>query len=124
MHSHICNTCFKSFGTIQQCNLHKFKAHGWLHPAHYLVDDVYCPCCLKYLHTRSRVLEHLRYKSPTCFHNLTLRGNLISHDVALDFCTATAPVETLNRRAGRRRAHAAKPVCRAQRPLLPILPLC
>ena len=36
--------------SLQQWNLHRFRKHGWFHPAHTLVDDVYCRTCLTNFH--------------------------------------------------------------------------
>ena len=67
--SYPCQYCKLSFSTLQRCNLHMFKTHQWLHPAHFLFAGTTCPQCLVHFPSRNRFLEHLRYKSFYCYHN-------------------------------------------------------
>ena len=57
--------------TKQQLAVHMFKIHKiksmW---KNYLGDYIHCPICLKLFHTRQRVLNHVRYRSEVCRHNL------------------------------------------------------
>ena len=68
----ICQECGKVEKSLQQLNLHRFRKHGWLHPAHTLVDNVFCRICLTNFHTRTRLLEHTMYKGKKhrCFLRL------------------------------------------------------
>eukprot|EP00973_Karenia_brevis_P074787 10393438-Karenia_brevis.AAC.1 len=43
---HICEQCGKSFDSFQKLKLHCFSVHAVLHPAHFYVSGVHCPCCL------------------------------------------------------------------------------
>jgi hypothetical protein len=61
-----CQTCGLGFGSLQQPNLHMFKAHGVRNPLRVYVSTTHCCVCLKEFHTRERALNHVRYRSATC----------------------------------------------------------
>ena len=44
--------------------------HGIKHPLRRHITGHSCPCCLRYFHTRNRVLHHLRNPSRHCYKRL------------------------------------------------------
>eukprot|EP00973_Karenia_brevis_P047920 6650780-Karenia_brevis.AAC.1 len=121
--SYVCSFCSDGFASKQQCNLHMNRRHGWIHEAHFLIDGVSCPICLQLFWSRSRVLEHIMYKSKRCFRQLLMRGPIISRVEVTSLLRETAALERSNRRAGYRRAHAHQPVVQLVGPRLPMLPM-
>ena len=107
----ICQDCGKSMNSIQQLNLHRFRKHGWLHPAHTLVDNVFCRICLTNFHTRTRLLEHIMYKGRKhrCLHRLQMCGEVISYQRALELNAIEAQDNILLYRSGHKRSYATKP---------------
>eukprot|EP00973_Karenia_brevis_P068224 9492850-Karenia_brevis.AAC.1 len=118
-----CDICSRAFMSYQSMSLHKCKMHGCVHEAHYLIGGTQCPVCLTEFHSRSRVLEHVMYKGHKfrCFHNLLLRGRVLSAAQVVVAQQQVALESKQFKRAGRRRAHAFLPACRAQGPKLPVL---
>ena len=110
----ICQDCGKHLSSAQQLNLHRFRKHGWLHPAHTLVNDVLCRICLTDFHTRTRLLEHVMYKGKKhrCLQRLQICGEVISYQEALELNTVEAQNNILLYRSGHKRLHAAKPAHR------------
>ena len=43
---HPCGQCNIFFNSRQQLQLHMYRKHGSLHPAHLLVNDTHCSICL------------------------------------------------------------------------------
>eukprot|EP00973_Karenia_brevis_P031865 4397054-Karenia_brevis.AAC.1 len=60
--AHQCDVCSRTFASLQQLNLHKFRSHGHINPVHLLVEGPHCPVCLQFFGARVRLLEHLKYK--------------------------------------------------------------
>ena len=118
-----CAYCPYSSASRQSCNLHMHKKHGWLPECHYLVQGTTCPICLKAFFTRARVLEHIQYKSKTCFYNLLLRGRVLSRGEAWALLENIRSIETPTARTGYRRARAVLPVAQAYGPRIPCLPV-
>ena len=115
----ICQECGKVEKSLQQLNLHRFRKHGWLHPAHTLVDNVFCRICLTNFHTRTRLLEHIMYKGKKhrCFLRLQKCGEVISYQRALELNAIEAQNNLILYRAGHKRSYAAKPAHRIYGPL-------
>ncbi len=118
---HHCPRCAKTFDSIQKLNLHLFKAQGLKNPIRRLVSTSTCPICLTEFHTRTRILNHLRYRSHVCRCNLLIAGPLLSVEAdLLDFEEAVA--NRLLAQSGSRAHKAALPCIRVQGPLpAPIL---
>ena len=57
-----CQDCFRVSDSIQKMSLQKIRKHGWLHPAHRIVSNVFCLKCSTNSSTRTRLLEHIMYK--------------------------------------------------------------
>ena len=108
----------------QQLSMHLFRIHKvksvW---KNYLGSHLFCPICLKYFHTRERVLNHVRYRSEICRHNLVIRfADKMWTDAEvseLDSLEAESHVHT--QATGKRRHHAEAPVIQMAGPLLPIM---
>ena len=99
-----------------------FKKHGvkniW---RQYVGYHVHCPVCLKLFWSRERVLNHIRYRSKVCKHNLLLRGPIISEEDALIIDKAEALGHIKLAHSGRKRCAAVEPVLRLHGPLLPTI---
>ena len=117
-----CTLCNFESDTCQKLAIHKFKVHKvksvW---GNYLGDHVHCPICLKHFHTRERVLNHVRYRSEICRHNLVLRNRMWTDAEVSEFDADDAESLTSTQASGKRRHHAEAPVIRLVGPLLPIL---
>ena len=102
--------------------LHKFKVHKvksiW---KNYLGDLLFCPICLKFFHTRERVLNHIRYRSEVCRHNLVLRDIKWIEQQILEFDSSDELAHKEAQATGKRRHHAGDPVLQLAGPLQPIL---
>ena len=55
-----CHICNRPFASMQQLNLHMFKAHQVRNPMRIYVATTYCIVCLKEFHTRERALNHVK----------------------------------------------------------------
>ena len=120
--SYACTECDKTFVSFQPLSLHMFKLHGsrniW---RLYVGHHVHCCVCLKQFWTRERLLNHVRFRSSTCKHNLRLRGPIIDEAQACELDKSEALLNVQLQRAGRRRHFVDEPVTRLSGPLLPIL---
>ena len=47
-----------------------YRVHGIKHPLRCHIAGNFCLCCLKYFHTRNRVLHHLRHPGKACHQRL------------------------------------------------------
>ena len=62
-----CPQCGKMF-SLRQLPGHMHRAHSFIHPCRaYASEDGVCLACLQVLHTRPRLIHHLRGSSPKCF---------------------------------------------------------
>ena len=118
-----CQICGLGFGSLQQLNLHMFKAHDVRNPLRVYVSTTHCCVCLKEFHTRERALNHVRYRSATCQSNLLLRGPIITADEATMLEESERAQNRGLSNAGRRRHHASMPAVQLHGPLLPIFTL-
>ena len=106
----------------QKMGLHVFKVHGiksvW---KQYVGNLLFCPICLKYFHTRERVLNHVRYRSEICRHNMVLRDLKwsVSEIDAMDADDLSSHVEA--QKSGKRRHAVESQVVQLEGPLEPIL---
>ena len=114
--------CIFEADTSQKLAIHMFKVHQvksiW---KNYLGDHVHCPICLKHFHTRERVLNHVRYRSEICRHNLVLRNRMWTDAEVSEFDACEADGHKSTQASGKRRHHAEAPVIRLVGPLQPIL---
>ena len=115
----ICQDCGKIESTYQQLQLHRFRKHGWLHPAHMLINNTYCRICLTEFHTRTRLLEHIMYKGKRhrCLCRLQKCGEVITHGEALELNSIEAKNNLALYHSGHKRSYAAKPAHRVCGPL-------
>ena len=116
---HPCGLCQYFTYSWQQLQLHMFSKHGWLHPADMLTHETPCSICLTQFHTRSRLLEHLKYKGKKyrCFLTLCSAGPSISEQCARDLNKMEAVPNKALSHKGLRRSYAAKPAHRTPGPL-------
>ena len=102
--------------------LQKFKVHNvksvW---KNYLGDLLFCPVCLKYFHSRESVLNHIRYRSEVCRHNLVMRDIQWTEQQIQDFDSSDVSAHKEAQATGKRRHHAGAPVLQLAGPLQPIL---
>ena len=116
---HPCDLCGKVLGTYQQLQLHMFSKHDWLHPADLLTHETHCSICLTQFHTRSRLLEHLKYKGARfqCFRTLSSSGPSITYQYARQLNQQEAILNKALAHKGLRRSYARKPAHRTPGPL-------
>jgi hypothetical protein len=116
--------CTFSAKSKQQMAMHAFKVHKvksiW---KNYLGNLLFCPICLKYFHTRERVLNHVRYRSETCRHNLVLRftDTLWTDNEIAEMDLDEADCHKKSQASGKRRHQAEAPVVQLAGPLQPVL---
>ena len=122
-HNVECQICNRFFTSLQQLNLHMFKAHQVRNHLRLYVDSTFCCVCLKQFHTRERCLNHVRYRSAVCRANLLLRGPLISESEASSIEDSEKLHNASLSRAGKRRHHVTKPAVQLSGPLFPVVPL-
>ena len=124
-HPFSCTLCTYKAPTMQQLQLHMFKAHGRLHPSQYYVDAdcTICPICMMQFHTLVRLIEHLRYngKKRRCLDNVYIVKDVIKSDVVLEIVARDAECSRAWSRAGFRRTKAQAPAYRVTGPLRPSL---
>ena len=91
-------------------------------PLHMAVCDTYCPICLTQLHTRHRLLEHIKYKGKKrhCATILLSQPFIISETEARQLDLEAANSARQLAHSGLRRSYAAKPAHRIPGPLLPL----
>ena len=117
-----CDVCGKALRSRQALAVHKAIAHKMRHPAHWLVNDTYCPVCLTQFWTRHKILEHLQEKAPRCLAYLQLTAERISDEEVLKLDADAAAHARANRTRGSRRASAVRPAVRLLGPL-PSVPM-
>jgi len=116
-----CDLCSCVFSSRQALAVHKYRKHGWRHPARLFARGTHCSVCLLEFWHRHRLLAHLMDKAPTCLANLQIRGSPLPVPQA-DALDMEARVQNRElKRSGRRRGWAGKPCVRLQGPLFPIL---
>ena len=80
-----CSECGTCFNTLQKLSLHLFKKHGirnlW---RRYVHEHTHCPVCLRSFWTRERLINHIRYRSVVCKHNVIFRGFRCTEDEACE----------------------------------------
>ena len=114
--------CPFTAGTKQQLAVHMFKIHNMKSVWKIYVGDLFvCPICLKYFHTRERVLNHVRYRSEVCRHNLVLRDVKWTEQQVMDFDTCDSVGHKEAQATGKRRHRVEAPVVQLEGPLQPIL---
>ena len=116
-----CHVCNKMFMSKQKCALHQFKVHGIRSiERRYIVDDS-CPICLVKFWSRTRVLNHLKYRSKICQENLLIRPPLISEEEASILDEAERAAIAARAKKGLKPAHAAKPCVQMFGPLVQVV---
>ena len=65
-----CKLCFAEFATYNQAALHLFRVHGHRRLGRYYADGASCWCCLRFLHCRERVVQHLHATKKGCLEQL------------------------------------------------------
>ena len=115
-----CHVCGQFFPSYQQRCLHAFKAHGIKNVLSQYLDTTFCTVCLRQFTTREGVLNHAKYRSKVCRHNLFLRGPILTVEQAgiLDNECKNSNIELYKK--SRRRHHVTVPAFRMQGPLMPI----
>ena len=115
----ICQDCGKIEPSLQQLQVHRLRKHGWLHPAHMLVNNTYCRIGLTEFHTRTRLLEHIMYKGKMhrCLCRLQKCGEVITYNEALALNAIEAKNNLVLYHSGHKRSYAAKPAHRVCGPL-------
>ena len=118
-----CTLCTYKAPTMQQLQLHMFKAHGWFHLSQDYIDAdcTRCPICMMQFHIRVRLIEHLRYKGKKrqCLNNVYIVKDVIKSDVFLEILARDAEHSRALSRAGYRRTKAQAPAYRVSGPLRP-----
>ena len=120
--SHCCFECNASFETFQKLCLHQFKKHGFKNIwKTYIGSFTYCTVCLKQFWSRERLLNHIRYRSKICKHNLQMRGPICDNKFVNELDEADAETHVSNQFHGLRRHEVRDPVVQLQGPVQPIL---
>ncbi len=76
-----CPECFQDISSSQRMLAHRSRKHDYINPIHAYVNNAFCPICM-YFHNRTRVLNHIKYRSQVCKGNLIMQGPIISIDEA------------------------------------------
>ena len=116
-----CATSRSTTGTPQQLALHRFKAHGAKHAIRTYVNTTFCVVCLREFWCRDRLLNHLRYRSKTCYNNIVLRGPVLSIAEADIFDAAEHVKNAKLSKMGKRSHFASITSVRLIGPLQPII---
>jgi len=61
-----CGICSDVFTSHQEAAAHRFKKHGVKSPLRSKIQDTYCYYCMKQFHTRTKVHNHIAYRSKLC----------------------------------------------------------
>ena len=72
-----CGICSDVFTSHQEAAAHRFKKHGVKSPLRSKIQDTHCYYCLKEFHTRTKVHNHVAYRSKFC---------MSYYEHAIDFC--------------------------------------
>ena len=116
-----CNVCSKMFASKQKCSLHQFKVHGSkCIERRYVVDDS-CPICLVKFWSRTRVLNHLKFRSKICRESLLIRPPLISEEDAVILDEAEKVDVAARAKKGLKPAYASKPCVQMFGPLVQVV---
>ena len=120
--SHSCVACSESFDSFQKMSLHAFKAHAiksvW---RLYVGESSVCEVCMHQFHTRDRLLNHIRYRSKVCKHNMHIRGPICNEEQSKALDSAAAAANAALYSQGLRSHSAREPAYRIAGPLLPVL---
>ena len=117
-----CTQCEYTCMTVQQLNLHLFKAHGIKNQWKlYVGDYVHCPVCLKLFWTRERVLNHVRYRSKVCRGNLVLRGPKYTSEEIDAMDREDTALNIALQSKGKRRHYVENPTVQLCGPIAPIM---
>ena len=109
-----CTDCSRESATVQQFNLHRFRKHGWLFPAHTLIANTYCPICLAQFHIRTGASEHIMCKGMKhkCCQRLFNDGCNFSYLAANSLNEVEAARNVQLARGGHKRSYASQPAHR------------
>ena len=117
-----CDSCSSCFNTFHKLSLHMFKKHDvknvW---RRYVYAHTHCPICMRNFWSRERLINHIRYRSRICRHNIILRGFKCSEEEACVIDSQQYDIHIQLQKAGKRRHAAIEPVVRLAGPLLPVL---
>ena len=116
-----CDVCQKSFDTVQKLNLHKFKAHNIKDPIYRYINGTHCIVCMREFHTRTRLINHVRYRSHVCRTNLLLGGPLISWSQVEELDYEDQAFKRDLHSKGARAHHVVAPAFRLQGPIPALL---
>ena len=112
-----CTVCSYACPTIQGMSWHRFDVHGLKDPLRDMVLGVTCACCLRYYHSRERLVRHLAQTSSRCalFYFQSV-GPQNPEAVKAEEDEAKVVSKRLAK-AGKRRVHAEAPPHRVLGPL-------
>ena len=117
-----CSECGACFNTLQKLSLHLFKKHGirnlW---RRYVHEHTHCPVCLRSFWIRERLINHIRYRSVVCKHNVIFRGFRCTEDEACEVDESVKLEHVQLQKAGKRRHATCEPAIRLSGPLAPVL---
>ena len=118
---HVCPDCGTFFASLQKMAVHRNRRHKYTHPLHAYVCFTVCPICLLQFHNRTRLLNHLKYRSSVCLANVLINGPILSEVEArqLDEDERSENRELYSK--GLRPHTAIKPVYRMCGPLPPFV---
>ena len=102
-----CSVCDEEFSSKQACAAHSYRAHGVKCQERLHNCATSCPRCLVEVHTRQRILDHLRGNSDCRVFVLGLPSVDDAEVLRLD--AASLEETRANRRLGRQRNWAEKP---------------
>ena len=111
-----CDVCDKVCATKQGLAVHKFRAHMCVRATRWKFDCTHCPVCLQEFWGRSRLLAHVKEKSPRCRHVLMTYQDLPEAVIAGVEEQEAAVARSLRAR-GLKRVAAELPVVTLQGPL-------
>ena len=116
-----CDRCGRLFLSPQARAAHCSRAHGvksiW---RRYVGAEVHCIVCMRMFWTRERLVNHIRYRSEICRHQLAIHPPPMSEAEADELDRMDLLENRSLHHCGSRRHKAAKPCVQLFGPLLPI----
>ncbi len=97
--------------------LHRRTVHDFIDPVHVHVHTVHCPVCMQFFHNRTRILNHLKYRSRVCCLSLVMQDPRTTKDEAQSLDVACREGKRKLYALGLRGHAATNPVFRLAGPI-------
>jgi len=112
-----CPDCQVVFMSVQKLSVHRNRKHGFVDPINCHISGTVCTVCMLDFHTRTRVLNHLKYRSQMCLSNILIQGPCMSMDAARTLDIEEREFKRELYAKGLRAHTALIPVCRMCGPI-------